>query len=156
MGLEGEGDNSMYNPLLDIETESDQPTPPSLLTHGFHSHHTQSICSPHASYGHHGNHHPPLAHPQPSLTTMQPPSTTCSPTQLHLHHVAPIVHKAHTAHPCSRTSHSCTHKAHTTHLCSHTSSQLTHTDHTTHPCSPQFIDAHLTLTCSPTCSLLTS
>ena len=43
MGLEVEWDSSMDNPLLDIETESDQPAPPSLLTHSFHSHHTQSI-----------------------------------------------------------------------------------------------------------------
>ena len=192
MGLEGEGDNSMYNPLLDIEIESDQPAPSSRLpqpphtthmqstctpwpphatrtsltahtrppctpwlTHDFHNHHTQPICSPHASYGHHDHHHPPSAHPQPSLTTMQPSPTKCSPT-LHLHHASTTVHKAHTAHPYSRTSFSYTHKAHTAHPCNRTSSQLSHIALAAHPCSLWFTYAHLTLTRSPTCSPHTS
>ena len=159
MALEGEKDNFMYNPLLDIETESDQPAPPSRLTHGFHSHHTQLICSPHASHGHH---HPSLAHSQLSFTTMQPPPTTCSPTQLHLYHAAMTVHKALTAHPCSRPQP----HAHPYNFTSTTKPQLfTNPTQLTHAATPhynsltqptQLTHAHFTLTRSPTCSPHTS
>ena len=116
--------------LLPSSHTTTRPPPCTLrLTHGFHNHHTQLICSfmhPMATTIHlqltHNHPSPPCsypqlhAHPHNFTSTLQPRLFT-KPIQL-THVVVPSSH---------------TLIKPTTHKCSHTSSQLTHTPHTTHP-----------------------
>ena len=99
MGLEGEGYNFMYNPLLDIETESDQPAPSSWLPQPPHITHMQTTCTPRTPWLPHAactsltaHTQPPHHHHAPHSSPTASTSTTNNPYAVHMHPMATTIH----------------------------------------------------------------
>ena len=148
MDLEGEGDNSMWIPLLNIETESDHPTAHTRLPQPPHTAHMQSICIPWPPWPPPSTFNSPIAilhdhavvpkHILPHITSPPPcihghsQSPHSSPMQPHL--ITTHSHNPHNS-PMQPTVHPCTPYPHT----------LTHmhpTNLTTHPWPPRLIQSH--------------